>query len=155
MKINTFDLEKKLHKLNQALLYKKSEVVINFTEHPENRTYQCIFTKEFLEDIEALIEESTEAVYVFIEFVRSDSTKDILICDEKTDYEMIFKTFEIEKATPIKFYTIRTDNYIDVELLYRIHKAASDDPKWNMLSHGNPIEHFPYYKKTVDSATLA
>lgn len=147
MKINTYELEKKLHLLNQALLEKNTEVVINFTERPENRSYQCTFTKEFLEDIESLISESTEAVYVLIEFVRADSTKDILICDEKTDYEMVFRTFEVEKATPIKFYTIRTNNYFDVELLSRMHKAASDDPKWDKLSLGTPIERFPYYKK--------
>ena len=150
MKINTFDLEKKLHALNQALLYKKTEVIVNFTERPEDRSYQCTFTQEFLEDIESLIAENTAPVYVLIGYgpEGSEECVDYRICDEKTDYDSVFQAIRLANAVPIKFHTLRSDNYMDVELLYRMIKAAECCEKGKLITDmAKPIELFPYYKK--------
>ena len=153
MKINTFDLEKKLHALNQALLYEMTGVEINFTERPEDRSYQCTFTQEFLEDINSKISESSEDVYVFITFTRAglEDEIDILICDEKTNYDNVFDSFAISKATPLGYHTTRTDNYLDVELLRKMLIAAHTSNRCQfLLDRYKPIELFPYYKKVVD-----
>lgn len=153
MKMNTFELEQKLHVLNQVLLEKNTEVVINFTERPEDRAYQCTFTQEFLDDVESLIASSKEIVIV-IEYEHSWSgslQSDYVITNYEQDWDLLWKQLTFDGAKPTVYYVFyASDNPLDHEILYKMMKAAGNGDVDSILPHtrrARPIEHFPFFPK--------
>lgn len=55
MAINTFELEEKLHKLNEVLRERGTMVHISPIYNEEHRTYSVTFSEEFVEDVEKMI----------------------------------------------------------------------------------------------------
>lgn len=161
MKINSFVLEAKLHKLNKALLDKNSEVVFAFNEIPE-RAYEARFTFEFVEDLENLIAESKDIVIV-IEYEhswRGSLQSDYVMVNYNCDWDLLWNQLTWNGGNPTKYYVFNaSDNPLDHELLYKMIKAAEATEEGKTLPihqprRGRPIEEFPFFpKKSVDPTT--
>jgi hypothetical protein len=153
MKMNTFELEQKLHALNKSLLEKNSEVCIEFRETPE-RCYESRFTFEFAEDVKQLIDESKDIV-IAIEYEhswRGSLQSDYIITNYDQDWDLLWKQLTFDGARPTVYYVFyASDNPLDHEILYKMIKAAGTVGETDsMLPHNRlarPIEHFPFFPK--------